>query len=157
MVMSDRPDFNEQDKKFLRALGIGDILVEPPPTLAPQTRIAVEISPRTREGCTCSSSAHPPCGFCKPAYDPPRLHHPYCQLDRCDTCLADAFALEKWLRDQTGASPGACDILGKYRTWLDRTKAVEHPETEWGWFDPQCFEIEVLQRFVEFWNGEEES
>lgn len=74
----------------------------------------------------------------------PIMSHPNCQNSRCRICLDDSTRLQDYLEQETGDS--FSDLLGKYRSWLDKNGIFA--ETEWGWFSINVFEPKNIKSFI---------
>ena len=75
-----------------------------------------------------------------------KLHHPYCEISRCTVCYADAMALMERLNKDTGVD--TIDHLAHYRTFLEK-KTGRCMVTEYGWFEPEVFDEENIQAYVD--------
>lgn len=73
------------------------------------------------------------------------LHHKNCDIRRCQTCLNDASKLEMYLHQQIDKKRKH-DVLGHYRTWLDK-HGIES-ENEHGWILPSAYEKENIKGFI---------
>ena len=77
----------------------------------------------------------------------PRRRHPDCARDECRTCLQDHDLLDAYLDAKTRDNHKH-DLLGKYRSWLDRNKI--HADTN-GWASRQAWGQENVDAFIEEW------
>lgn len=84
----------------------------------------------------------------------PIQHHPTCDGDRCETCLNDCIALTDYLFERTGLQRQFHDMLGEYRSWLDREGIPA--ESKHGWPMPQVFKQENVEAFITHCNGDGE-
>ena len=73
--------------------------------------------------------------------------HPNCKNSDCGICLDDAIALERHLIQRTGDTYH--DLLGEYRTWLDKRGITA--ETEYGWPTEQAYDDENINAFTAVW------
>lgn len=84
--------------------------------------------------------------------DRPTRKHPTCNLGDCRQCLDDHMALADYLGQQCGFDPGAMDMLGEYRTWLD--KNGHESEGADGWAMPSAFSEERTAQFIDHMKGQ---
>jgi len=84
----------------------------------------------------------------------PKQRHILCDKDRCEVCLNDCVALTDYLFERTGLQRQFHDMLGEYRTWLDKNHIPA--ESEYGWPRPQVFDAKNVDAFIEFQVGEVE-
>ena len=74
----------------------------------------------------------------------PTPKHINCKEDSCMVCLKDCTDLAEYLEEKTEIYDH--DILGIYRTWLDKKKIPA--ETEYGWFTENVFNPETVNAFI---------
>ena len=78
----------------------------------------------------------------------PVLHHPYCHIHNCDTCLKDHLYLLNYFIQKTSIN---IDHLAKYRQWLEK-RGIEC-ETEYGWATPEVFDKRSIEDYIQDWIG----
>lgn len=81
------------------------------------------------------------------------LHHPNCELPKCEICMADHIDLQKELEKRTGNS--RIDHLGKYHGWMSQHGIPA--ETEFGWATPQAFDDNNISAYVEYMTTPQEA
>jgi len=79
----------------------------------------------------------------------PMQRHSNCPDTQCRTCLDDISALGDFLHQETKLSRRSIDILGHYRTWLDRNKIPA--ETEHGWPTVNVFSAANVNAYLSEW------
>lgn len=82
----------------------------------------------------------------------PKMRHLKCDRDRCSVCLEDCIALTDYLFERTGLQRQFHDMLGEYRTWLDRNHIPA--ESKYGWPLPAVFDSKNIEAFIQHEIGE---
>lgn len=83
----------------------------------------------------------------------PIQRHRDCSDDRCTKCLEDAQLLTDYLFERTGLVPRFHDILGEYRTWLDKNNI--DAESRYGWPLAAVYAPKNVEGFIRHAIGED--